>query len=60
MSSWRLPSGGRLIERSQTLDFAFNGRPLQGLQGDTLASALLANGQMLLSRSFKFHRPRGL
>ena len=60
MSSWRLPSGGRLIERGQTLDFAFNGRPLQGLQGDTLASALLANGQMLLSRSFKYHRPRGL
>jgi hypothetical protein len=60
MSGWRLPSGGRFIARGQTLDFAFNGRPLQGLQGDTLASALLANGQMLLSRSFKYHRPRGL
>lgn len=60
MSGWRLPSGGRLIERPQPLDFQFNGRLFQGFEGDTLASALLANGQGLLSRSFKYHRPRGL
>lgn len=60
MSGWRLPSGGRLIDRGQPLDFAFDGRPLKGLQGDTLASALLVNGQGLLARSFKYHRPRGL
>ena len=60
MSGWRLPSGGRLIERSQLLDFQFNGRLFQGFEGDTLASALMANGQGLLSRSFKYHRPRGL
>jgi hypothetical protein len=44
MSGWRLGSGGRLIDRSQPLDFSFNGRPLRGLAGDTLASALLAQG----------------
>ena len=60
MSGWRLSSGGRLIDRSQPLDFSFNGRPLQGLAGDTLASALLAQGVDVLSRSFKYHRPRGV
>lgn len=60
MSGWRLPQGGRLIDRSRVLDFEFQGRAMQGLQGDTLASALLANGQGLLARSFKYHRPRGL
>lgn len=60
MSGWRLPKGGRLLDRSRLLDFEFNGRPWQGFEGDTLASALLANGQGLLARSFKYHRPRGL
>lgn len=58
--SFRLPSGGRLIERDRPISFTFNGRALQGLAGDTLASALLANGQVLQGRSFKYHRPRGL
>ena len=49
-----------LIDRSRTLDFAFNGKRLQGHPGDTLASALLANGQYLVGRSFKYHRPRGI
>ncbi|HRD26911.1 MAG TPA: 2Fe-2S iron-sulfur cluster-binding protein, partial [Caulobacter sp.] len=40
--------------------FSFNGRPLTGLAGDTLASALLANGVHLMGRSFKYHRPRGV
>jgi sarcosine oxidase subunit alpha len=58
--STRLSKGGRLIDRSKALEFAFNGKRMKGHQGDTLASALLANDQMLLGRSFKYHRPRGL
>ena len=52
-------SGG-LIDRSQTLSFTFDGRTYQGHPGDTLASALLANGVRLVGRSFKYHRPRGV
>lgn len=55
----RLAHGGR-IERNQPISFVFNGRRLIGLQGDTLASALLANGVKVVARSFKFHRPRGI
>lgn len=50
---------GGLIDRNVPLDFTFNGTSYQGYQGDTLASALLANGQRLMGRSFKYHRPRG-
>lgn len=60
MSGWRLPQGGRLIDRRRTIRFQFEGRDLQGFEGDTLASALLAQGVGLLARSFKYHRPRGL
>ena len=56
---FRLPQGGRLIDRAYQLPFRFDGRQLRGVTGDTLASALLANGQMLMGRSFKYHRPRG-
>ena len=52
-------SGG-LIDRSSTIGFTFNGKPMQGHPGDTLASALLANGQRLVGRGFKYHRPRGI
>ncbi|RJL05412.1 sarcosine oxidase subunit alpha family protein [Paracoccus aestuarii] len=55
----RLAQGGRLIDRAYPLPFRFDGRHLRGVAGDTLASALLANGQMLMGRSFKYHRPRG-
>lgn len=56
----RLPEPwGRMLDRSQTVTFAFDGRKYQGFAGDTLASALAANGEFLLSRSFKYHRPRG-
>ncbi len=55
----RLDSGG-LIDRSKPLRFTFDGKPYTGYAGDTLASALLANGVRLLGRSFKYHRPRGL
>lgn len=56
----RLPEPmGLLIDRNQPLTFSFDGKTYQGLQGDSIASALLANGRFLLSRSFKYHRPRG-
>ena len=55
----RLPGGGR-VDRGRTLDFTFNGRSYAGFHGDTLASALLANGVRLVGRSFKYHRPRGI
>ena len=55
---WRLPVGG-LIDRFHPLNFSFDGKCFQGFQGDTLASALLANGVHLVARSFKYHRPRG-
>ena len=58
--STRLSKGGRLIDRTKPMAFTFNGRRMQGYQGDTLASALLGADQMLLGRSFKYHRPRGL
>ncbi|NJS40749.1 MAG: FAD-binding protein, partial [Rhodobacteraceae bacterium] len=58
--STRLSKGGRLIDRSASVEFSFNGKRLRGYQGDTLAAALLANDQMLVGRSFKYHRPRGI
>ena len=51
--STRLAQAGRLIDRSTPLSFTFNGRRMQGFAGDTLASALLANDQVLVGRSFK-------
>ncbi|MEO6338899.1 MAG: 2Fe-2S iron-sulfur cluster-binding protein, partial [Caulobacteraceae bacterium] len=57
--SHRLASGG-LIDRTRPVSFRFDGKALQGYAGDTLASALVANGVRLLGRSFKYHRPRGL
>jgi sarcosine oxidase subunit alpha len=55
----RTAAGGR-VDRQRTLRFSFDGRSYQGLAGDSLASALLANGVHLLGRSFKYHRPRGI
>ncbi|MFD1704026.1 sarcosine oxidase subunit alpha family protein [Methylopila henanensis] len=55
----RLASGG-LIDRTRPLAFTFDGRTYSGHPGDTLASALLANGVTLVGRSFKYHRPRGV
>lgn len=57
--SFRISSGGR-IDRSQPRRFTFNGENYQGYAGDTLASALLANGIHFVGRSFKYHRPRGI
>ncbi|MDP3265022.1 MAG: sarcosine oxidase subunit alpha family protein [Tabrizicola sp.] len=58
--STRLAKGGRLIDRTAAMDFHFNGKVMRGFAGDTLAAALLANDQMLMGRSFKYHRPRGV
>jgi sarcosine oxidase subunit alpha len=59
MQDFRTSSGGR-IDRSSPLRFVFDGRHYTGFAGDTLASALLANGVHLMGRSFKYHRPRGV
>ena len=59
MQPYRLAEGGR-IDRSRPLRFRFNGKAYQGYAGDTLASALLANGVSIVGRSFKLHRPRGI
>lgn len=51
--------GGGTIDRSRPVTFRFNGRRLRGFRGDTLASALIANGVRIIGRSLKYHRPRG-
>jgi sarcosine oxidase, subunit alpha len=56
---FRTPTGGQ-IDRTWPLAFRFAGRSYSGYEGDTLASALLANGVRLVGRSFKYHRPRGI
>src|SRR6202044_3143964 len=56
---FRLASVGS-IDRSRPLKFTFDGLLYQGYTGDTLASALIANGVHLVGRSFKYHRPRGI
>ncbi|MDP9198267.1 MAG: sarcosine oxidase subunit alpha family protein, partial [Pseudomonadota bacterium] len=59
MTAFRTASGGR-VDRARRLRFTFDGAAYEGLAGDTLASALLANGVQLVARSFKYHRPRGI
>ncbi|MGE3871563.1 MAG: sarcosine oxidase subunit alpha family protein [Parvibaculaceae bacterium] len=59
MAGFRLAKGG-LVDRSTTLNFTFDGKGFAGHPGDTLASALIANGVHLMGRSFKYHRPRGV
>ncbi len=60
-SAHRLPApAGLWIDRDQPVGFRFEGRSYQGYAGDTIASALAANGVKVLSRSFKYHRPRGV
>ena len=56
---FRISNTGRLTP-AKTARFTFDGKPYGGLEGDTLASALLANGVHLVGRSFKYHRPRGI
>ena len=59
MSAQRLPEGGR-VNREKVIRFSWDGKSMTGFDGDTLASALLANNQRILGRSFKYHRPRGI
>jgi sarcosine oxidase subunit alpha len=54
------PRPGELIDRSQEITFSFDGKPVRAFWGDTLGSALYASGRRIFSRSFKYHRPRGL
>ncbi len=61
MADFRLPSNdSHVLDRDRHLSFSFNGRSVPAFEGDTIASALHAAGIKLLSRSFKYHRPRGL
>ena len=59
MSARRLLLGGR-IDRDQPIPFTWDGNRMTGYAGDSLASALMANGEIVLGRSFKYHRPRGI
>jgi sarcosine oxidase subunit alpha len=58
MSSFRVSGRGR-VDHTQPIQFTFDGKKIKGFKGDTVASALLANGIHLMGRSFKYHRPRG-
>ena len=60
MSGFRLKTKGQHVDTAKPIKFTFDNKEYQGYQGDTLASAMLANGEMLLARSFKYHRPRGV
>jgi NADPH-dependent 2,4-dienoyl-CoA reductase/sulfur reductase-like enzyme len=53
-------TGKGLLDPTRSINFTFDGQMFQGLEGDTLASALLANNVRLMGRSFKYHRPRGV
>ena len=59
LSGLRLPSGGG-VDRGRPCAFTFDGKPYVGFEGDSIASALLANGVGIVGRSFKYHRPRGI
>lgn len=59
MNAYRTNTGG-IINRGRTITFKFDGEKYKGYEGDTLASALLANGVHMVARSFKYHRPRGI
>ena len=58
--SHRIPGKGLMIDRTRPVRFTFDGKGYEGFAGDTVASALLANGTRLIGRSFKYHRPRGV
>ncbi|MEQ8285901.1 sarcosine oxidase subunit alpha [Thalassospira sp.] len=58
MTTFRVPGRGRVLH-NRPVSFGFDGTTYQGLEGDTVASALIANGVQLMGRSFKYHRPRG-
>ena len=57
---YRLAEGGSRIDRAKRVSFSFDGKSVQGFTGDSVASAVMAGGQKLFGRSFKYHRPRGV
>lgn len=59
MSGFRLKRNGQFIDRNKPIEFKFDGKLYHGFEGDTLTSAMIASGEMLMGRSFKYHRPRG-
>ena len=59
MTSHRIPGRGR-VDTARPVSFTFDGKRFTGAAGDTVASALLANGVHLMGRSYKYHRPRGV
>jgi methylglutamate dehydrogenase subunit C len=59
MTSFRRTTAKGHIDRAKQISFTYNGKALSGVEGDTIASALLANGHTIIARSFKYHRPRG-
>ena len=59
MTGFRRTSTGGRINRAKPVSFTYNGKSFTALEGDTIASALLANDQTVIARSFKYHRPRG-
>jgi len=59
VSASRLAEGGR-IDRNTQVNFQWDKKSVSGFAGDTLASALMASGETILGRSFKYHRPRGI
>jgi hypothetical protein len=58
MTARRLDAGG-VVDRARPVAFRWDGRAMTGLAGDSLASALMANGETVVGRGFKYHRPRG-
>ena len=60
MSGSRLKHHGQFINYDKPIKFTFDGKEYHGFLGDTLASAMIANGKIILARSFKYHRPRGI
>ena len=54
------PQPHERLDRSRTVRFTFQGKSIEAFEGDTIGSALYASGQRVFSRSFKYHRPRGL
>ena len=57
---FRTGAGGSRIDTAKKIHFTFDGKPMTGYAGDTLASAVMASGQRVMGRSFKYHRPRGV
>lgn len=60
MSSRLPPLEGEWIDRTQTIDFSYEGERIKAFRGDVISSAVMAGGRRILARSFKYHRPRGV